>query len=68
MVNTGGRGGRNIRRFLPGKDIEEKPSRSIVLIWLIVAAELGFDLGTTVIAFLSFMEDDTCCGNPITLG
>jgi hypothetical protein len=64
-VNTGRR---NIRRFLPGKDIEEKPSRSIVLIWLIVSAELGFDLGTTIIAFRSFMEEDSCCGKPISLG
>ncbi|KAG7358748.1 hypothetical protein IV203_015337 [Nitzschia inconspicua] len=67
-VITGGRRGRNIRRFLPRKKIEQKPSRSIVVIWLIVASELGFDFGTTVIAFLSFLEEDTCCGQPISLG
>jgi hypothetical protein len=60
--------GRSITRFIPGKNIEEKPSRSIVLVWLIVAAELGFDLGTTIIAFRSFLEDDSCCGSPISLG
>lgn len=67
-VNSGGRRGRNIRRFLPGKKIEEKPSRSIVVVWLIVAAELGFDLGTTIIAFQAFLEEDSCCGNAIMLG
>jgi hypothetical protein len=67
LVNTG-RGGRNIRRFLPGKEIEEKPSRSIVLVWLIITAELGFDLGTTIIAFQSFLDEDSCCGRPINLG
>ncbi|KAG7354715.1 hypothetical protein IV203_004071 [Nitzschia inconspicua] len=68
VVVTGGRRGRNIRRFLPRKKIEHKPSRSIVVIWLIVACELGFDFGTTIIAFLSFLEEDTCCGKPISLG
>eukprot|EP00539_Tryblionella_compressa_P018478 CAMPEP_0178872720 /NCGR_PEP_ID=MMETSP0747-20121128/8277_1 /TAXON_ID=913974 /ORGANISM="Nitzschia punctata, Strain CCMP561" /LENGTH=743 /DNA_ID=CAMNT_0020539959 /DNA_START=291 /DNA_END=2522 /DNA_ORIENTATION=+ len=62
------RGRKNMRRFLPGKEIEETPPRSIVLIWVIVAAELGFDLATTIIAFQSFLGEDTCCGNPITLG
>jgi hypothetical protein len=56
-----------MKRFLR-KEIEETPPRSIVLIWLIVAAEMGFDLATTIIAFRSFLEDDTCCGKPITLG
>jgi hypothetical protein len=62
------RNGKNMRRFLPGKEIEERPPRSIILIWVIVAAELGFDFATTIIAFISFLEDDTCCGKPITLG
>ena len=67
---NGGKGGKQgyIRRFIPYKEPEERPPRSLILIWLIVAAELGFDLGTTIIAFKSFVEEDTCCGRPITLG
>jgi hypothetical protein len=57
-----------IRRFIPYKEPEKRPPRSLVLIWAIVAAELGFDLATTIIAFQSFIEQDTCCGGPITLG
>lgn len=63
-----GRGGGYMRRFIPYREPEEKPPRSLVLIWAIVATELGFDLATTIIAFRSFLEDDTCCGNAITLG
>mmetsp|Transcript_48977 Transcript_48977/g.118605 ORF Transcript_48977/g.118605 Transcript_48977/m.118605 type:complete len:742 (-) Transcript_48977:399-2624(-) len=64
---NGGKGG-YIRRFIPYKEPEERPPRSLILIWLVVSAELGFDLGTTIIAFKSFVEEDTCCGRPITLG
>lgn len=46
----------------------ERPPKSLVLIWSVVAGELGFDLGTTVIAFKSMVEEDNCCGKPITLG
>lgn len=46
----------------------EKPPKSLVLIWLAVAGELGFDMGTTVIAFRSLTQEDDCCGEPINLG
>lgn len=58
---------RGIRRFIP-KEVEEKPPRSLIIIWAIVAAELGFDFATTVIAFNSFLTEETCCGSPIQLG
>jgi hypothetical protein len=61
------RGRRGIRRFIP-KEVEERPPRSLVVIWSIVAVELGFDLATTIIAFNSFLAEDTCCGNPIDVG
>ena len=63
MKRSKSKGGTSMRRFIPKDDEEEKPARSIVLIWVIVAAELGFDLGTTIIAFQAFLEEDTCCGN-----
>ncbi len=48
--------------------MEETPPKSLVLIWVVVSAELAFDLATTVIAFLSLVESDTCCGERIELG
>eukprot|EP00957_Ditylum_brightwellii_P146964 11188968-Ditylum_brightwellii.AAC.1 len=36
---------------------EEEPPKSIVLIWLVVAGELGFDLATTIIAFKTLNEE-----------
>jgi hypothetical protein len=68
MRRSKSKGKTGMRRFIPKDDDDEKPARSIVLIWIIVAAELGFDLGTTIIAFRSFLEEDSCCGNPISLG
>jgi len=57
------------RRFIrmKKKKKEEKLPRTLVLIWIIVAAELGFDLATTIIAFLSFVREANCCGKPIEL-
>ncbi len=46
----------------------ERPPRSLVLIWLLVAGELSFDLCTTVITFRSIMEDNECCGYDVVLG
>lgn len=57
---------KNFARKIP--PIEEKPPKSLVLIWVVVSAELGFDLATTIIAFLALVEDDTCCGEQINLG
>lgn len=47
---------------------EAKPAvaKSLVLIWVLMACELGFDLGTTVIAFMALTEDDDCCGYELT--
>lgn len=50
------------------KKIEEKPRRGLVVIWLVVLAELGFDLGTTIIAFRAMLEDHDCCGYELNLG
>eukprot|EP00339_Tiarina_fusa_P013345 CAMPEP_0117059272 /NCGR_PEP_ID=MMETSP0472-20121206/41169_1 /TAXON_ID=693140 ORGANISM="Tiarina fusus, Strain LIS" /NCGR_SAMPLE_ID=MMETSP0472 /ASSEMBLY_ACC=CAM_ASM_000603 /LENGTH=717 /DNA_ID=CAMNT_0004776909 /DNA_START=333 /DNA_END=2486 /DNA_ORIENTATION=+ len=48
--------------------VEETPPRSLVLIWAIVMAELGFDLGTTIIAFRALLGEGKCCGQPMQLG
>jgi hypothetical protein len=58
---------RGLRRFIP-KEVEEKPPRSLLIIWTIVAIELAFDLATTIIAFNSFLAEGSCCGNAIQLG
>ena len=46
----------------------ERPPRSLVLIWLLVAGEMGFDLATTSVAFRSLLDDDRCCGKRIDMG
>lgn len=56
----------NLPRKIP--PMEEKPPRSLVLIWVLISAELAFDLGSTIIAFLALVENDDCCGEPIELG
>jgi hypothetical protein len=53
--------GRNFR------EVEEKPHKSLVIIWIVVLAELGFDLGTTVIAFQYMLEDSDCREEEISL-
>jgi len=59
---------KNGRRFTRAKKKkEENASRTLVFIWIIVAAELAFDLATTVIAFLSFVRESDCCGESIEL-
>eukprot|EP00980_Cylindrotheca_fusiformis_P017356 scaffold5380_cov131-Cylindrotheca_fusiformis.AAC.33 len=50
------------------RKFEERPKRGLVVIWLVVLAELGFDLGTTIIAFQAMLEDDDCCGHELNLG
>jgi hypothetical protein len=50
------------------KDEYEQPPKSMVLVWLVVAGELGFDLGTTVIAFRNFLQETECCDQPIEVG
>ena len=46
----------------------QTPPRTLLLIWIIVAAELGFDLATTVIAFIALLGDNACCEQTIELG
>jgi len=49
--------------------MERRPRKSLVIIWLVVLAELSFDLGTTIIAFRAmFQEEHACCGKPLNLG
>ncbi|KAG7354854.1 hypothetical protein IV203_004210 [Nitzschia inconspicua] len=48
--------------------IEAVPPKSLVLIWILMAAELGFDLVTTIIAFVATVGDQYCCGYTIHLG
>lgn len=56
------------RRWEKFKKVEERPKRGLVVIWLVVLAELSFDLGTTIIAFRAMLQDDDCCGEPLNLG
>ena len=52
------------------KEIEiETPPKTLVLIWLLVAAELCFDLITSAIAFAAFLQEpEECCGETISTG
>jgi len=50
------------------KKVEEKPKRGLVVIWLVVGAELSFDLGQTIIAFRAMLEEGDCCGYELNLG
>jgi hypothetical protein len=57
------------REYLRKKfEIEERPSRSLMLIWVVMCAELGMDLGTTIIAFQSLVQEGDCCGETMELG
>ncbi|KAL3937089.1 MAG: hypothetical protein SGBAC_007730 [Bacillariaceae sp.] len=56
------------RRWQKFKKMEEKPKRSLIVIWLVVLAELSFDLGTTIIAFRAMLNEDACCGYELELG
>eukprot|EP00536_Pseudo-nitzschia_multiseries_P016818 jgi/Psemu1/292721/fgenesh1_pg.1247_\ len=47
---------------------EVNPPKSLVLIWALMAAELGFDLITTAIAFFSTIGKQDCCGHRVYLG
>lgn len=48
---------------------EVAPSKSLVIIWILFAAELGFDLITTAIAFVATMSKSTqCCGHTVYMG
>jgi hypothetical protein len=64
--------GRSMKNGKPLKkkfEAEEKPPKSLIIIWFVVAAELGFDLGTTIIAFQALLGgDDECCGETVQLG
>eukprot|EP00536_Pseudo-nitzschia_multiseries_P003304 jgi/Psemu1/301863/fgenesh1_kg.50_\ len=77
-TRSGGHGTREFyydeqgRRFVRVKEPkrnggEKLSSRTLAFIWIIVAAELGFDLATTIIAFLSFVREGDCCGESIEL-
>jgi hypothetical protein len=46
----------------------ERPPKSLVVVWLLVAGKLGFDFGTTIIAVQSLMDQGECCQSPILLG
>lgn len=55
--------------LLPNRfNIEERPPKSLVLIWSLVGAELAFDLATTIIAFQALIGSDDCCGQRMELG
>ncbi|MGK3738512.1 MAG: hypothetical protein ACI8RD_011584 [Bacillariaceae sp.] len=55
------------RRLIRDKVDTEKLPRTLVIIWVMVAAELGFDFATTIIAFLSFLKEANCCDKTIEL-
>jgi hypothetical protein len=47
---------------------EQRPPKSLVLIWVVMAGELVLDLATTIVALGSLLASDQCCGYPINLG
>jgi hypothetical protein len=48
--------------------VYKPPSKTLLIIWSVVGAELILDLVTTIIAFKSLMSDGECCGEKIELG
>jgi hypothetical protein len=44
------------------------PPKSLVIIWIVVAAELAMDLVTTIISFIALVGDSNCCDEAISLG
>lgn len=47
---------------------EVTPPKSLLLIWILMVIELGFDLITTAIAFFSSLGKTDCCGHGVKLG
>jgi hypothetical protein len=54
------------RRYL--RQNLESPPKTLVIIWLVVAAELCMDLVTTIISFLALVKEASCCDQTIDLG
>ena len=52
----------------PKKKKFERPPKSLVIIWLLFAGEMGFDMATTSVAFRSLLDDDRCCEKKIDMG
>ena len=60
---------RRVRRVAAVKDVVEyQPPKSLVIVWTLMAAELGFNLTTSVIAFISTVGTAYCCDEQIYLG
>lgn len=55
----------DLRKFI---NAEVAPPKSLVIIWVLMAAELGFDLITTAIAFASTMGNKKCCKYTVYMG
>jgi len=47
---------------------EVTPSKTVVIVWALLVAELGFDLVTTAMAFWSTMGAVDCCGHTVYMG
>lgn len=47
---------------VPPKGAVQRPSSTLILIWVLVLAELVMDFVTTVISFISAMAHFECCG------
>jgi hypothetical protein len=48
--------------------IENKPPKTLVIVWILIVSELIFDFVTTVISFKAFSQGQTCCGYEVNLG
>ena len=58
-----------VRRVAAVKDVVEyQPPKSLVVVWTLMAAELGFNLTTSIIAFVSTVGTAYCCNEQIYLG
>jgi hypothetical protein len=44
------------------------PSKTLILIWLLVGGELSLDLFSTIVAFVAMLSDFECCGETVELG
>ena len=51
-----------------GTKTYQAPSRTILIVWMLVGAELILDVVTTIISFVVMMQESTCCGEELDLG
>jgi hypothetical protein len=57
-----------VRDAQDDSNVFHEPTRALIILWLVLAAELVMDIVTTVISFNALVRDGYCCGKVIDLG